>query len=120
MKRKERRVEQRWGRVFYKFCLSALFIVLSIGLCLGISPVAHAQLSAMSFDGKDDFAYFVPSFTGSFDKLTLQVWVKPGTFDPASETFAAWIRGVDQLPPAEWIYKKARYSKFLLYQNKSD
>ncbi len=45
MKKKERRVEQRWGRVFYKFCLSALFIVLSIGLCLGISPVAHAIVS---------------------------------------------------------------------------
>jgi len=92
-------------------------LILTI-IWLGLSPRANAT-SALSFDGDDDFAYVPIDPSKDFNQMTLQVWVKPERFDPPRETFAGWVRAVDQLPPKSG-FTKTKQSKFLLYQDKSD
>lgn len=119
MSKKERGINRHRKKIFCSSCFhAALVLILVMGFWLGMSSPAHA-LSALQFDGSDDFAYVAFPGGKTFDALTLMIWVRPGTFDPYKEAVSAWVRAVDQLPPRNG-YTKTSYSKFLLFQDKAD
>jgi hypothetical protein len=80
---------------------------------------ATLTLSALSFDGANDFAYVSFDPGVDFPQMTIQAWVRPERFDPPRETFAGFARAVSQLPPRHG-YTKTKESQFLVYQDKTD
>jgi hypothetical protein len=106
----------------WTFLLSrvSLPLILLIGFCLGVSQAAYAQSNfALSFDGQDDYAVVSIPSGKEFRALTVQAWVKPQAFNAKRETFAAWVRAVDQLPPTSG-YTKTSTNRFVLFQSKFD
>lgn len=115
------RRNERWSVVTRKRSGSIdLLLALLLGLWLGVpSAVCGQSMFGLSFDGKDDFVGVPLADATIFKAMTTQAWVYPESYDGDRETFAGWVRAVDQLPPKNG-YTKTSYSNFLLYQNKSN
>jgi len=102
----------RWIFLLSRVSLPLIFL---IGICVEAGQPAYA---ALSFDGQDDYASV--QIGKEFSKLTLMVWVNPETFFAKRETFAAWVRAVEQPRPPAGGYIARATNRFVLYQSKGD
>ncbi|MGD9249594.1 MAG: hypothetical protein PVG19_00125 [Desulfobacterales bacterium] len=102
----------------FKWLWMTLVMVLAGGVALTAVP-AVALDYALDHDGEDDYAFVPFDPPADFNSFTIQVRVDIKSFNAPNESFRAWLRAVDQLPPKTG-YTKTSESIFLLCQSKTD